>query len=61
MPEWPLSSSVEKRRIAPGIQRIDPLFGLPCFTGFFGMHVNTKRTAVYLGDPDLDQVFVYFW
>ena len=41
--------------IAPGVEGVDPLFGLTGCAGIAGVHVDTEGTAIDLGSADLDK------
>ena len=44
--------------IAPGVEGIDPLFGLAGCAGIAGVHVDTEGAAIDLGSSDLDELLV---
>ena len=51
----PLAIAVE-RRLAPGVEDVDPLFRLSCRAGVDRVHVEAIRAAVDLRGADLDEL-----
>src|SRR6266446_9240439 len=45
-----------ERRLTPGIERINALFGLAGSTCVLGVHVDAVRAPIDLGSTDLDQL-----
>jgi hypothetical protein len=44
----------EERRLAPGRQRVQPLFGFAAGSGVLGVHVDAAGTTVDLRGANLD-------